>query len=57
MTVIIQYALDRLMERSTWLGLIAVLSASGIALSPDQAEALATVGTGLAGVVLAATRG
>ncbi len=43
----------RLAERSTWLGVIAIVGAAGYAIRPDLAEAIITLGTGLAGTLLA----
>jgi hypothetical protein len=57
MTAFKEYLLARLQEKSTWLGLIAIAGAFGVALSPDQATAIATAGTALAGAVAAGTRG
>ena len=45
------YILDRLAERSTWQGLVALLSAFGIAARPDLIEALITFGLAAAGLV------
>ncbi|HZH28884.1 MAG TPA: hypothetical protein VEY95_17050 [Azospirillaceae bacterium] len=45
------FLLDRARERSTWLGLIAVAAAFGVHVSPEQAEAIATAGVAVAGVV------
>lgn len=52
-----QYLIDRLKERSTWLGLIALLSAIGVALTPEQAEAIAALGVAAAGAVGVFTKG
>ncbi len=57
MTTLKQYLLARLQEKSTWLGLIALLSAAGVAVSPDQTDAIATAGTALAGALLAVSKG
>lgn len=51
------YLLARLKERSTWLGLIGLLSVLGVALSPEQAEAIATAGVAVAGVLGVVTKG
>lgn len=47
---------DRLKERSTWQGIVAVLSAVGVAFSPDQKEAIITAGVALIGVIAAFTK-
>ncbi len=52
-----QYVLARLQEKSTWLGLITVISALGVTISPDQALNIATSAAALAGTLVAATEG
>lgn len=52
----LDWFIDRLKERSTWIGLTALLSALGIALSPEQAEAIAIGGVAVAGVIAAFTK-
>lgn len=52
-----QYLIDRLKERSTWLGIITLATAVGVSLSPEQAEALAVAGASLAGAIAMFTRG
>lgn len=49
------YILARLKERTTWLGLIAIATAFGLRLSPEQVQAIVTIGLGLAGILHAAT--
>lgn len=46
-----KYAIDRAKEPSTWRGLLFVLTAVGITVSPDQQEAIVSVGMALAGLV------
>ena len=41
----------RLKERSTWKGLVWLITACGIALTPEQTEAIITAGLALAGVL------
>lgn len=48
---------DRMQERSTWVGLVSLFSALGIALNPDQAEAFIAAGIAVAGLIAATTRG
>lgn len=38
-------------EASTWRGLVALLTLAGIQLAPEQAEAIATAGVALYGVI------
>lgn len=45
------YVLNRLAERSTWQGLVALLGAFGIAVRPDLTEAVITFGLAAAGLV------
>jgi hypothetical protein len=52
----VDYFLNRLKERSTWLGLIAVATAFGLHLSPDQQLAIAQLGLALAGGTYAITK-
>ena len=52
-----QYIIDRLRERSTYIGAIAFLSAMGVAIEPELTEYIVAVGTGLAGIVAAITKG
>ncbi len=53
---LLTFLLDRSKEKSTWVGLIAVLSAVGVALSPDQQEAIITAGVAIAGVISVFTK-
>lgn len=46
-----QYILARLKERSTWLGIISIVTVAGVALSPEQSEAIVNAGVAVAGVV------
>jgi hypothetical protein len=49
------FIVDRLKERSTWLGLIGIISAAGWVMSPDQQNAIAAAGMAIAGAVTAFT--
>ncbi len=53
---ILNYLLTRLKERSTWLGMISLVAAMGVSLSPDQSQAIVTAGVGLAGVIAVFTK-
>jgi hypothetical protein len=46
------YILERLKERSTWAGIIAILTGFGVSLKPELSAAISTVGMGIAGLVL-----
>jgi hypothetical protein len=45
------YIIERLSEMSTWRGILALLTAAGIAISPEQATAITAAGLALIGVV------
>ncbi|MGM0423276.1 MAG: hypothetical protein ACQEQL_09305, partial [Pseudomonadota bacterium] len=47
----IGYLLSRLRERSSWLGIISVLTAVGVSLSPEQTQAVVSAGVALAGAI------
>ena len=44
-----RYLLDRFREASTWRGLILVVTAAGVAIQPQMAEAIIAFGLALAG--------
>lgn len=48
---IVNFILDRLAESSTWRGLAFVLSAVGIQLVPEQANAIAAAGMAVVGAI------
>ncbi len=45
------YLSERLKEASTWRGIIALLTSFGVAISPEQAEALVAFGLALIGAI------
>ncbi len=45
------YLIERLKEASTWRGIIAIVTSFGVALSPDQIEAIVAAGLATMGVV------
>lgn len=49
------YLLARAKEPSTWRGLFLLLTAIGVPVAPEMANAIITVGLGLAGAVGVAT--
>jgi aspartate oxidase len=55
MNPIVVWLAARLKERSTWLGIIALITAAGVKISPALTEQLVTIGAGIAGLVLALT--
>jgi len=51
------YFLERLSERSTWLGMIGILGALGVNASPEYSDAILSIGTSVAGGILTFTKG
>lgn len=45
------WLLNRLREASTWRGMVWLLTVSGVALRPDQVEAIVLAGMAIAGVL------
>lgn len=45
------YALNRLKERSTRLGLVAIAASIGVSIEPSMFEQIAVVGTAVMGVI------
>lgn len=45
------YILDRAKEASTWRGIILVLTAVGVPIAPELANAIVSVGLALAGLI------
>lgn len=45
------YLFDRIREPSTWRGIILLLTAIGVPVAPQLAEAIVTAGLGMAGLV------
>lgn len=54
---LIAFAAARLKERTTWVGLTALASALGVAVTPEAAEAIIAAGTGIAGLIGILTKG
>ena len=50
------WLLERLNERSTWVGITGMLAAIGVGISPQQLEVITTVGVGTASAILAFTK-
>jgi hypothetical protein len=51
------FLLNRLAERSTWLGLTAFASAAGVQIQPELAGAITSTGLGVAGIISMITKG
>jgi hypothetical protein len=48
---IMKWLLDRFREPSTWRGLVWLATVAGLAIRPDQSEAIMTFGMALAGLL------
>lgn len=51
MTGLKAYVWGRLQEPSTWRGVVAAITAAGVALDPDQIEMIVSTGVGIIGVI------
>jgi hypothetical protein len=51
MKVLLHFLRDRLDERSTWVGIVGILSALGIVFTPDQVELVVAAGLAVWGLV------
>lgn len=51
MARIVGFLVARGRERSSWLGVVALATAGGVQMNPEQAEALVALGVALAGAV------
>lgn len=49
----LNYILDRMKERGTWLSLSSALTGMGIAVKPDQWQLIMAIGMGIPGLVTA----
>lgn len=47
----LQFILERGKEASTWRGLVAIITAAGISLSPELAEAIVALGLAVIGIL------
>lgn len=51
MKSIFKWFIDRLCERSTWFGLLSLITAIGGSIHPDYSEIIISFGMGIAGLV------
>jgi hypothetical protein len=56
MSNFLDWLFARLSERSTWAGATTLLTAAGVAVSPDQANLIATAGVAVVGAIFAFTK-
>ena len=47
----LQFILERGKEASTWRGLVAIVTAAGVTLSPELAEAIIALGLAVIGLI------
>ena len=52
----VSWFVDRLNERSTWVGVLAVVAAAGYEFTPEIADAIVTYCLGAGGLLLVATK-
>jgi hypothetical protein len=50
------WIIERLSEKTTWIGFISLLGALGVVFSPEQKEAIVGAAVGLVGAILVVTR-
>jgi len=50
-----EWIIARLRERSTWLGVVSAATALGLRASPEQQQAVISIGLALAGAIAAFT--
>ena len=53
---LLDWILDRLDEPSTWRGLVGMLTAAGVAISPHNAQIIVAAGLGIAGFIGVVTK-
>lgn len=51
-----KYVLNRLKEKTTWLGLISLLTLAGVNVSPELSQAIINLGITLAAVIMIITK-
>ena len=51
MSMLKQYVVNRAKEASTWRGVIMLLTAVGLKITPEMADAIISVGIAVAGLV------
>jgi len=52
---ILEYLKERLSEASTWRGIVALIAATGITLSPEQSATIVAAGLAVIGMIGALT--
>ncbi len=49
--LLLQYTMNRAVERSTWQGAIAIATAAGVSVSPEAMNQIITTGVAAAGLI------
>jgi len=55
--LISSYVLDRLQEKSTWQAIVAILTAVGVQINPDQATLIISTGVSTVAAIVAISKG
>ena len=50
------WAINRLQERSTWLGIVGAVSSIGIYIKPEMASSISQIGVGVASAIAILTK-
>lgn len=50
------WAIERMQERSTWLGLVGIASSVGIYIKPELASSISQIGVGVASAIAIFTK-
>lgn len=53
---ILDWVIARLSEKTTWYGVTALLTAAGVAVSPELKEAIGLAGVAVAGLIAVVTK-
>jgi len=53
---VLLFVVARLKERSTWWGILGIVTAAGVSLSPEQVEAITAAGVAIGGLILVLTK-
>ncbi len=51
-----QWLIDRSKERSSWIGVVSILTALGMAITPEQTDAIAAAGIAIGGLIATLTK-
>ena len=50
------WAINRLQERSTWLGIVGAVSSIGIYIKPEMASSISQIGVGISSAIAILTK-